>query len=115
MPEVEANDGYKHGCLDALTFALGSYLDYAQCLVDALVGSSQASIFRIPMMPDLVSPSLYSSSICGTFSWEGSQFFPLREFDDRSLLFLRVGEFFSETTYDTNYHMEVLPMFADGV
>ena len=28
----------------------------------------------IPMMPDLVSRSLYSSSICGTFSLVGSQF-----------------------------------------
>ena len=27
-PRFEAGDGHKHGCLDAFTFALGSYLDY---------------------------------------------------------------------------------------
>ena len=33
---------------------------------------------------------------------------PLREFDDRLPLFFRVGEFLSETTDDTDYHIEVL-------
>ena len=29
-PRFEAGDGHKHGCLDAFTIALGSYLDYGR-------------------------------------------------------------------------------------
>ena len=110
-PGNEAGDGHNHGCLDALTYALGSVLEYAQCLFDALVGSSEALIFRQyyhDARPG-VEISVLFEHLCHLF-FGGVKVLPLREFDDRLHLFLRVGEIFSETTDDTDLHMEVLPL-----